>query len=153
MMGTPDLDDLYAEIILDHYRNPRNVGLLTEPHLQAEGFNPFCGDRVVLTLALGADGGVERVGFEGEGCSISQASASIMTELLKGKSVQEAHALNAAFRALMADAELPHGHTPDELGELTALEGVKRFPVRIKCALLPWATLQDALAQPGAVRE
>lgn len=150
MMGAPDLDDLYAEIILDHYRSPRNEGLLPEPDLQAEGFNPFCGDRVVLTLALSASGRIERVGFEGEGCSISQASASIMTELLKGKSVGEAHGLNAAFRALMADAELPDGQTPDDLGELTALEGVKRFPVRIKCALLPWATLQDALAGEAA---
>ena len=148
MVENPDLDDLYAEIILDHYRNPRNTGLLAEPDLQAEGFNPFCGDRVSLTLALDPGGGIERVGFQGEGCSISQASASIMTELLKGKSVPEARGLNAAFRALMADAELPGGQTPEELGELTALEGVKRFPVRIKCALLPWATLQDALAQP-----
>ncbi len=144
-MQLPDLDDLYAEIILDHYKRPRNRGLLDAATLSAEGFNPFCGDRVVLNLGLDDAGRIDDVGFEGEGCSISQASASIMTELLKGKSLEEASALNATFRGIMAGSEVT-GATEDELGELTALEGVKQFPVRIKCALLGWATLVDAIA-------
>lgn len=144
-MQLPDLDDLYAEIILDHYKRPRNKGLLDAATLSAEGFNPFCGDRVVLNLALDDAGRIESVGFEGEGCSISQASASIMTELLKGRTLDEASELNATFRGIMAGAEVT-GEAEEELGELTALEGVKRFPVRIKCALLGWATLVDAIA-------
>ena len=146
MMPSPDLDDLYAEIILDHYKSPRNHHLLDAPALSAEGFNPFCGDRVVLNLALDDAGRIDAVGFEGEGCSISQASVSIMTELLKGKTLEEASALNTTFREIMAGAEVSV-EVEDELGELAALEGVKQFPVRIKCALLGWATLVDAIAE------
>ena len=146
MMQLPDLDDLYAEIILDHYKSPRNHALLDAPTLSAVGFNPFCGDRVVLNLALDDAGRIGSVGFEGEGCSISQASASIMTELLKSKTLEEASALNTTFREIMAGAQVT-AEMEDELGELAALEGVKQFPVRIKCALLGWATLVDAIAE------
>lgn len=142
----PELDELYADIILDHYKSPRNRGALETPALSAEGFNPFCGDRVVLSLGLDSDGRIANVGFEGEGCSISQASASIMTELLKGKTIDGASALNTQFREIMAGAEVTD-EMADEIGELAALQGVKQFPVRIKCALLPWATLTDAIAE------
>ena len=145
-MQLPDLDDLYAEIILDHYRHPRNNGLLGDADLRAEGFNPFCGDRVVLTLGLDANERIAHTGFEGEGCSISQASASIMTEILKGKTLEQAAGLNAAFREMMAGVE-PTEEQEEAFGELAALRGVQQFPVRIKCALLGWATLQDAIAE------
>ncbi len=145
-MQMPELDELYADIILDHYKRPRNRGALEAPGLNAEGFNPFCGDRVVLSLDLDADSRIARVGFEGEGCSISQASASIMTELLKGKTIEGASALNTQFREIMAGAEVTD-EMADEIGELAALQGVRQFPVRIKCALLPWATLTDAIAE------
>lgn len=140
------LDDLYAEIILDHYRHPRNRGLLSEPDLQAEGYNPFCGDQVKLTMGLDEAGRVARVGFEGQGCSISQASASMLTDLVKGKSLDEAVGMVGAFKGVMQGAKF----TPqqeDEFGELTVLEGVRQFPVRVKCALLAWTTLQDAIAE------
>ena len=101
-MQMPELDELYADIILDHYKSPRNRGALPDPALNAEGFNPFCGDRVVLSMDLDAEGRIAQVGFEGEGCSISQASASIMTGLLKDKTIEEASALNVQFREIMA---------------------------------------------------
>ena len=145
-MQMPELDELYADIILDHYKRPRNHGALPNPALSAEGFNPFCGDRVVLSMDLDAQGRIAQVGFEGEGCSISQASASIMTSLLKEKTIEEASALNLQFRDIMAGAEVTD-EMADEIGELAALQGVKRFPVRIKCALLAWATLIDAIAE------
>ena len=145
-MQLPDLDDLYAEIILDHYRHPRNNGLLSVADLRAEGFNPFCGDRVILTLGLDADERIAHTGFEGEGCSISQASASIMTEMLKGRTLEQAAGLNAAFREMMAGVE-PTEEQEVAFGELAALRGVQQFPVRIKCALLGWSTLQDAIAE------
>ncbi len=151
-MQLPDLDDLYAEIILDHYRHPRNNGLLGEADLRAEGFNPFCGDRVVLTLGLDAEERIAHTGFEGEGCSISQASASIMTEILKGMTLEQAAGLNAAFREMMAGVE-PTEVQEEAFGELAALRGVQQFPVRIKCALLGWSTLQDAIAEYARPRD
>ena len=140
------LDDLYAEIILDHYRRPRNRGLLSEPDLQAEGYNPFCGDQVKLTADLDATGHVHRVGFEGQGCSISQASASMLTDIVKGKSLDDALALVGVFKGVMQGTPLTDAHA-QAMGELAALEGVRQFPVRVKCALLAWTTLQDAIAQ------
>ncbi len=139
-----ELDDLYQDIILDHYRTPRHQGLLDEPDLKGEGFNPFCGDQVVLTLGLDDDGRIADVGFEGQGCSISQASASMLTGHLEGKTLEEAEGLVRTFKGVMQGGEF----TPeqeDELGDVVALEGVKRFPIRIKCALLGWTTLQDAI--------
>ena len=140
-----ELDDLYQDIILDHYRSPRHQGLLDDPDLRGEGFNPFCGDQVVLTLGLDEAGRIAEVGFEGQGCSISQASASMLTGHLEGKTLEEAEALVRTFKGVMQGGEF----TPeqeDDLGDIVALEGVKRFPIRIKCALLGWTTLQDAIA-------
>jgi nitrogen fixation NifU-like protein len=145
-MQMPDgLDDLYQEIILDHYRRPRHKGLLEHADLRSEGFNPFCGDQVILGLSLDADGRIAEVGFEGQGCSISQASASILTTHLTGKSLEEAEALVRTFKGVMAGDELTE-EQEDDLGEIAALQGVKKFPIRIKCAMLGWTTLQDAIA-------
>ena len=143
-MQFEELDDLYREVILDHYRNPRNHQRLAEAEIQAEGNNPFCGDEVALQVHLNGQGAIQEVGLQGRGCSISQASASMMTEVLKGKTLNDAEALNQAFRRLMRgegldDAEL------EKLGDLEALEGVRQFPVRIKCALLAWATLEEGM--------
>jgi nitrogen fixation NifU-like protein len=151
----PGLEDLYREIILDHYRNPRNRGeLATPPATRAEGFNPLCGDEIVVFLDV-EDGRVVDVKINGQGCSISQSSASMMSSAIKGHTVEEARALIRAFKAMMSiheqrldgsDAE--DGATPDEdvkLGDLEALQGVVKFPVRIKCATLSWNTLAQGL--------
>lgn len=145
-MQTPEaLDDLYQAVILDHYRRPRNQGLLPNPDLQSEGFNPFCGDQVMLTLTLDGDGRIDAVGFEGEGCSISQASASMLSVHIGGRTLEEAESLVRTFKGVMQGEEID----PDEeerLGEIAALQGVREFPIRVKCALLGWTTLQDAIA-------
>ena len=144
-----DLDDLYQEVILDHYRNPRNLGNLPDANVSSRGFNPFCGDEVILNLKLAANGRVEAVGFTGQGCSISQASASILTELVKERSLEEVEELAHLFRSMMQSKELSEEEI-DRLGELEVLQGVRRFPIRIKCALLPWATLNDAIEEHWA---
>ena len=138
----PSLDALYRDVILDHYRTPRGRDPIPEPTVVNEGTNPLCGDEVTVAAKLGA-GNIERVHVHGRGCSISTASGSMMAEVLRGKSGEQAKATIAAFKRLM------HGETwPAHLdeGDLDALEGVAKFPVRIKCALLPWTTLEDALA-------
>jgi nitrogen fixation protein NifU and related proteins len=152
----PGLEDLYREIILDHYRSPRNRGELpTPPARRAEGFNPLCGDEVVLYLDI-EDGKVADVKIGGQGCSISQASTSMMSAAVKGKSVDEARKLIGAFKALMSihesklegesdGADLQAELNGVELGDLEALQGVVKFPVRIKCATLAWNTLQQGL--------
>ena len=139
------LDDLYQDIILDHYRRPRHHGLLQDPDLKGEGFNPFCGDQVILTLGLDDAGHIDDVGFEGQGCSISQASASMLVGHLVGKTLDEAEGLVRMFKGVMQGEPLTEDQE-EELGEIAALQGVKRFPIRIKCALLGWTTLQDAIA-------
>lgn len=139
------LDDLYQEVILDHYRNPRNHGQIPNPHLSSRGFNPFCGDEVVLGLNLDDNEKVESVAFHGQGCSISQASASIMTTLVKDKTLPEAEALSQLLRELLRGKELTDDEL-DQIGEMEALQGVRQFPIRVKCALLPWATLDDGIA-------
>jgi nitrogen fixation NifU-like protein len=139
------LDDLYREIILDHYKQPRNRGEL-EPHtVRVEGNNPLCGDEIQLDVVL-ADGDLQDVAFQGRGCSISQASASMMTEAVKAKPVQDVQELIETFKGMM------HGQPVDteELGDLEALAGVQKFPVRIKCALLAWTTLEQALQEAKA---
>jgi nitrogen fixation NifU-like protein len=140
------LDDLYQDIILDHYRKPRHHHAVAKADLHGEGFNPFCGDQVDLTMTLGDDGRISDVGFEGQGCSISQASASMMTDHIQGKTLEEAEDLVRTFKGIMQGAEVSD-EQEDELGEIAALQGVKQFPVRIKCALLGWTTLQDAIAE------
>lgn len=141
----PNLEDLYRELILDHYRNPRNQGTLANADVVAEGYNPLCGDEIEVQLRF-EDGIVSEVGFEGRGCSISQASGSMMTEAIKGKSRSEIDSLVDAFTRMMRE---PESEPPEELGDLEALQGVARYPVRVKCATLAWHTLCEGLKQDG----
>ena len=158
------LEDLYREIILDHYRNPRNRGELpTPPAHRVEGFNPLCGDEIVVYVQLDGDERVEDIKIGGQGCSISQSSASMMSAAVKGKTLHEVRSLTRAFKAMMSiheqeiGGEGEDGDEPDadataevpevRLGDLEALRGVVKFPVRIKCATLSWNTLLDALAE------
>ena len=145
----PGLEDLYREIILDHYRTPRNRGALeTPPAVVAQGHNPLCGDEIQVYLLVEGDV-VKDVKVGGQGCSISQSSASMMTQAVKGKSVVEAHKVLDAFRRMMG---LETDGEPEDvnLGDLEALQGVVKFPVRIKCATLAWTTLGQALEEAGA---
>lgn len=148
----PGLEELYKEIILDHYRNPRNRGELPSPPAQkAEGFNPLCGDEIVLYINIDDDGVITDVAIGGQGCSISQSSASMMSAAIKGKTVAEARELTDSFKGMMSihAAELDNSSSdgkPDlSMGDLSALKGVVKFPVRIKCATLSWNTLLQAL--------
>lgn len=137
------LDELYREVILDHYRNPRHRGSLESPSVSQEGYNPLCGDEVTLDLRV-ANGVIEEVAFRGSGCSISQSSASMMTEAIAGKTVQEGESLFKEFTGMMTGA----GEIDTEsLGDLEALAGVRKFPVRVKCATLAWHTLHEALGR------
>ena len=138
-----DLRDLYQEVILDHGRRPRNFGVL-EGARRAEGHNPLCGDRVTVFVRVEGDR-VADVAFQGSGCAISTASASLMTERLRGMTLAEVEALFGRFRALVTGKDAPPGDAP-ELGKLEALGGVVEFPMRVKCATLPWHTLEAALA-------
>ncbi len=143
------LEELYREVILDHYRNPRNRVELDAPTAHADGNNPLCGDEVHLDLIV-ADGIVTDIAVTGQGCSISQSSASMMSDAIKGKTLADVNDLTAKFKAMMdIDANGDAGIDPDRpgamLGDLEALQGVRKFPVRIKCANLAWTTLQEAL--------
>ncbi|MDQ4132981.1 MAG: SUF system NifU family Fe-S cluster assembly protein [Actinomycetota bacterium] len=157
------LEDLYREIILDHYRSPRNRGELpTPPARSAEGFNPLCGDEVVVYVDLDDGGRLSDVKIGGQGCSISQSSASMMSAAVMGKSVEETRDLIRAFKAMMSiherrldadghEVEEPVAADPGvELGDLEALRGVVKFPVRIKCATLSWVTLAQVLDEAFA---
>jgi nitrogen fixation protein NifU and related proteins len=162
------LEDLYREIILDHYRSPRNRGELpTPPARRVEGFNPLCGDEVVLYVDLDDEGRVADIKVDGQGCSISQSSASMMTTAVKGRTEAETRDLIRAFKAMMsihergldsdgADGDgLGGADGPEpavDMGELEALRGVVKFPVRIKCATLSWNTLAQAFDEAGADR-
>jgi nitrogen fixation NifU-like protein len=141
----PGLEDLYREIILDHYKNPRNRGELAPPAVSAEGHNPLCGDEIQVYLLV-ENGVVSDVRIAGQGCSISQSSASMMSAAVKGKSVDDVRKLVSRFKHMMSieegDSELD---TSVNLGDLEALQGVVKFPVRIKCATLAWNTLLEAL--------
>lgn len=142
------LDDLYREILLDHYRQPRNHVAIDGPTCSADGANPLCGDQVRIDVLLEGDR-VEDISFSGRGCSISQASASMMTEYVKGRTVQEARRGIDAFQQMMVSAESPGLEGFDDI---EALIGVAKFPARVKCASLAWKTLEQALAgAPGAV--
>ena len=150
----PGLEDLYREIILDHYRNPRNRGELPVPPAhRVEGFNPLCGDEVVIYIDVEGDK-VTHVRIDGQGCSISQSSASMMSAAVKGKTVEEVRALTRAFKAMMSihessldgnEGDVPEIDPDIKLGDLEALRGVVKFPVRIKCATLSWNTLTQGL--------
>lgn len=159
------LEDLYREIILDHYRNPRNRGELeVPPAVQAVGFNPLCGDEVVVYVEV-SDGVITDVSTGGQGCSISQSSASMMSMAVKGRKVAEVRRLVRAFKHMMSihgtgiggtgddlddDGDGGNGHRDVKLGDLEALRGVVKFPVRIKCATLSWNTLVEALDETFA---
>jgi nitrogen fixation protein NifU and related proteins len=151
----PGLEDLYREIILDHYRTPRNRGELPPPAAHAVGHNPLCGDEIDVYLEVEGDT-VTDVKVGGQGCSISQSSASMMSQAVKGHSVAEVRALVRRFKGMMSiEEQAPDDEQlPDEeikLGDLEALQGVVKFPVRIKCATLAWNTLTEALAEATAV--
>ena len=140
------LEDLYREIILDHYRTPRNRGELDPPALFADGHNPLCGDEIRISVAV-QDGVVTDVRFSGSGCSITQSSPSMMTSAIKGKPVEQVKSIVRRFKQMMTiDEEDSEIDESINLGDLEALQGVVKFPVRIKCATLGWNTLLDALA-------
>ena len=138
----PQFDEIYREVILDHYRKPRNRGALENATFRLDGVNPVCGDEVRLELAMDGEQ-IEDMAFSGQGCSISQASASMLTERVKGHTIDEASRVMAQFRAMMLDGAPP----ASDLGDLESLEGVAKLPVRVQCALLAWNVLQDALNQ------
>jgi nitrogen fixation protein NifU and related proteins len=155
-----DLEELYREIILDHYRSPRNRGELESPPAhRVEGFNPLCGDEVVISLIV-EDGKLADVKIGGSGCSISQSSASLMSSAVKGKPVEEVHQLIRTFKGMMSiheamldkdgEVEEPEEINLESLGELAALQGVVKFPVRIKCATLSWNALSQGLEEVAA---
>jgi nitrogen fixation NifU-like protein len=141
-----ELSDLYQELILDHNKSPRNRGRLDHPNGEADGYNPLCGDKIHVTVLV-KDGVIADVRFEGSGCAISTASASLMTEAVKGRTIDEAQALFEKFHHVVM-GEPVAGVGPD-LGKLEALAGVQRFPVRVKCATLAWHTLRSALEGEG----
>lgn len=141
-----ELDDLYRDIILDHYRHPRHRGHLESPSASHEGLNPLCGDEI--TIEVKVDGGrLAGIAYTGSGCSISQSSASMMTEAVEGKPVAAARHLIQEFTAMMRGGD---DADPEEMGDLEALSGVRQYPVRIKCATLAWHTLDEALNDAGA---
>ncbi|SOE63642.1 Fe-S cluster assembly protein SufU [Burkholderia sp. D7] len=143
-----DLRDLYQEMIFDHYRRPRNRRALADANHRAEGNNPLCGDRLTLYLRI-EDGVVKDASFEGEGCAIATASASLMTEILKGKTEEQIETLFSRFRDMVTGPSSDPGDTAPELGKLTVFAGVREFPMRVKCATLPWHTLHAALQDAG----
>ena len=150
-LGWDELGELYQQLVLDHSRNPRNQSPIARPDIAAAEQNPFCGDDVAIQASL-AQGVIDQVSIQGQGCSISQASLSMMSELLKGKTPEEAQALSKAFKGMMRGQE-PAESAAEELGDLTALAGVRKFPIRIKCALLGWIALDDGLASYVAQRD
>ena len=141
-----ELQDLYQEMILDHNRRPRNFRIIDDGS-SAEGFNPLCGDRITDYLKV-EDGTIKDVSFQGAGCAISKASASLMTESVKGKTIEEATALFERFQRMIT---APPDDRTENLGKLTVLAGVRQFPVRVKCATLAWHTLRSAVDAPGGV--
>ncbi|MDE0592195.1 MAG: SUF system NifU family Fe-S cluster assembly protein [Dehalococcoidia bacterium] len=141
--GLGDMDELYEAIILDHYRSPRNTETIDEPDIDLEVNNPFCGDEFHIQLKV-EDDTVSQVGITGRGCAISQASASLLAELVEGKSASEVESAVSAVRRLLKGEQITDAEA-DILGDIEALGGVRKFPVRIKCALLSWVGLGDAL--------
>lgn len=135
------LDDLYQQLILDHYRNQRGAGRIADPSVAVEQHNPLCGDEVCVEMRI-EDGRVAELGHTGDGCSISQASTSMMSEAVAGRTLEEALALVEHFRLMMHGTERPD---EERLGDAVALEGVAKYPVRVKCALLGWMAAKDAI--------
>jgi nitrogen fixation NifU-like protein len=141
-----DLTELYQEVILDHNRRPRNFRSIAEPSRTQEGYNPLCGDRLTLYVTLDGDR-IADVAFQGSGCAISKASASLMTEALKGKTLTEARSLFERFHTMITSSP---DSPPSDLGKLSVFAGVREFPTRIKCASLPWHTLKAAVSDERA---
>jgi nitrogen fixation protein NifU and related proteins len=139
-----EINELYRDVILDHNRRPRNFGPLESANATVEGFNPLCGDRLTVRLELAGDR-IADIRFEGEGCAISTASASLMTEAVKGRSRTEALALFDRVHGMLTDDDA----SAEDLGKLAALSGVREYPARVKCASLCWHTLVSALQAPG----
>ncbi len=137
-----ELRDLYQEVILDHYKRPRNSRSISDANCHAEGVNPLCGDKVTVYMQV-EDGIIKDLAFQGSGCAISTASASMMTECLKGKTLVEADKIFHGFHELVTEAD---NADAEDLGKLAVFAGVREFPVRVKCATLPWHTLRAALA-------
>ena len=147
------LRELYQEVILDHSRHPRHYGAMPAPSHKAEGYNPLCGDRVSVYLKLDADGRIADIAFEGKGCAISQASASMMASLLKGRSREEADKLLEGFLHLVRGEEAA-GLTDDDRETLEVMGGISEFPMRVKCATLAWHTFRNAVEEgKNAVEE
>lgn len=138
-----DLDDLYQEVILDHNKSPRNFRTMADANRKAEGYNPLCGDHVTVYLRL-KDGVIDDISFQGSGCAISKASASMMTAALKGKSAAAAHELFESVHKMLTGESGPDG-AAEKLGKLAILSGVCKFPARVKCASLAWHTVNSAL--------
>ena len=143
-MALDELDQLYRDAILSHVRRPRNAGVVADAHLVGDSVNPFCGDEISLQLRLDDAGRVSGVGLQSEGCSINRAAGSMLSEAVRGKSLSEIEAMSGVFRAMMRGVR-PTPAELESLGELEALSGVTNFPVRIKCALLAWAALDDGI--------
>lgn len=139
-----DLEELYQEVILDHSRRPRNFGELPDAAVRVHGDNPACGDEIHLAVKFDGDGRLEEIKFTGHGCAISQASASLMTTKLKGKSRDEVEEMLYAFHDLVTTE---NNHSPKKLGDLRVMRGVRKFPQRVKCAMLPWRAVEQALRQ------
>jgi len=140
----PEIEELYQEVILDHSRRPRNFGELSDAAVRVHGDNPACGDEIHLAVKFDTGGGLEEIKFTGRGCAISQASASLMTMKLKGKSRPEALEMLQAFHDLVTDDVKD---APKSLGDLRVMRGVRNFPQRVKCAMLPWRALEQAFEQ------
>lgn len=141
-----DLRDLYQQVIIDHSKNPRNFCVIEHPSCSGEGHNPICGDRLVLYVNQ-KNNIIEKICFQGSGCAISMASASLMTEMLQGKSVAEARELFNEFQQLVTTKD--NAKLAEKMGKLAVLAGVSEYPIRIKCATLPWHTLKAVLQQEG----
>jgi nitrogen fixation NifU-like protein len=140
----PELEELYQEVILDHSRRPRNFGELADAAVRVHGDNPACGDEIHLGVKFDASGALQEIKFNGHGCAISQASASLMTIKLKGKSRAEAAEMLNEFHHLVTEGTT---ETPKKLGDLAVMQGVRKFPQRVKCAMLAWRAVEQALQQ------
>jgi nitrogen fixation protein NifU and related proteins len=140
----PELEELYQEVILDHSRRPRNFGELPDAAVRVHGDNPACGDEIHIGVKFGPDGSLQDIKFTGHGCAISQASASMMTTKLKGKSRDETMSILRAFHDLVTSET---NDVPKTLGDLRAMKGVRKFPQRVKCAMLSWRAIEQALQQ------
>ena len=139
-----DLEELYQEVILDHSRRPRNFGELPDAAVRVHGDNPSCGDEIHLAVKFDGNGGLQEIKFTGHGCAISQASSSLMTTKLKGKSRVEVEEMLRAFHELVTSG---NNDAPKKLGDLLVMRGVRKFPQRVKCAMLPWRAIEQALRQ------